>query len=60
MNEKFLPQYCFPNWAHIVASSNSKRALKMAVTDRRWFVPQVTEERQPKEYWTEFHEWLSD
>jgi hypothetical protein len=59
VNTKFLPEYNLPNWAHIFASSNSKQALRMAAEDRRWFIPEVTEKKKPKEYWIDFHAWLA-
>jgi hypothetical protein len=32
----------------------------MEDTDRRYFMPTVTEERLPKEYWDKLHAWLDD
>ena len=29
------------------ACSNSKRALKISLDDRRWFVPHITGDKQP-------------
>lgn len=58
VNEKYMKPYMIENWAHIVACSNSRKALKMEQNDRRWFYPQVTEERWPKHKFGEFYEWL--
>jgi hypothetical protein len=60
INEKYEKPFAVKNWIHIVASSNSMRALKLAGTDRRWFVPGVTEKIQPDAYWRKFNEWLGD
>jgi hypothetical protein len=48
------------NYAHAVAMSNSKRAIKIADGDRRWLIPGVTEIGKPKgtTYWVDFNEWL--
>lgn len=48
VNQKFQRPYTIENWAHIVACSNSLRALKLEESDRRWFVPTVTEKRWPR------------
>jgi hypothetical protein len=58
IEKKFLAEYYIDNFAHVVACSNSRRALKLEDTDRRWFVPDVTELKQPTEWWVEFHHWL--
>jgi hypothetical protein len=46
------------NWVHIFACSNSMRALRLSLDDRRWLVPKVSEEKRPERYWEEFHHWL--
>jgi len=43
-NRKFQAAYEVENWCHMMACSNSKRALKLPNDDRRWLVPAVTEE----------------
>jgi hypothetical protein len=43
VNQKYMRQYVVDNWCHVVACSNSMRALKMEHDDRRWFYPEVTE-----------------
>ena len=43
-----------------MACSNSFRALKLADNDRRWFVPEVTEEKWPHQKWVEFNTWLGN
>ncbi len=58
INIKYEKEYTVQNWVHIVACSNSKTPLKMEEDDRRWFYPEVTEERWPKERFIEFHNWL--
>jgi hypothetical protein len=59
VNEKFLPEYSVPNWAHFILCSNSDLALRVEDQDRRFFVPTVTEQRLPASFWTAFHAWLA-
>lgn len=59
VNEKYQAEYSIENWLHVIACSNSKRALKLSMDDRRWFVPQVTEAKRPKAAWDELHNWLN-
>lgn len=59
VNEKFMRGYTVDNWAHVVACSNSFRALKIDTDDRRWLIPEVVEETQPEEYWISLNEWLA-
>lgn len=58
VNEKYQKAYRLENWCHIIASSNSMRALKMENDDRRWFYPEVSEIAWPRERFEEFHNWL--
>ena len=58
INEKFMPLIRLENFISIYASSNSLKALKVDSTDRRWYIPNVTEERWPKEKFIDFIEWL--
>jgi hypothetical protein len=60
VNEKYEKQYDLQNFAHVFASSNSFRALKLDDHDRRWFVPGITEEKQPFEYFRRLRSWLED
>jgi hypothetical protein len=57
--EKFVPTYETENWAHMIACSNSMRALKLPDDDRRWLVPKVSETEFDTVYWKEFHDWLT-
>lgn len=59
VNEKFQRPYTIENWAHIVACSNSKKALRIEETDRRWFYPKLSESPWKREKWGEFYDWLS-
>lgn len=59
INKKFMPAYQIDNWVHVVACSNSLSALKLSVDDRRWFVPQVNEDKLPAEYWKTLNHWLT-
>lgn len=58
-NQKYQRTYRVENWAHILASSNSRKALKMEETDRRWFYPMVAEVKWAREKFSAFHEWLA-
>ena len=58
VNQKYMRQYVIENWCHIIASSNSMRALKMEGDDRRWFYPEVTEVPWPQKKFNEFRAWL--
>ncbi len=59
VNEKFQRPYKIENWAHILACSNSKKALRIEETDRRWFCPQLSEQPWNQKKWGEFYEWLT-
>jgi hypothetical protein len=58
VNAKYQRPYTIDNWAHIIAMSNSMRALRMEQDDRRWFYPEVTEQRWPRKKFIDFHNWL--
>lgn len=59
INEKYQVPFTVQNWLHIVASSNSQNALKIAEDDRRWLVPLVAETPWPKEKFKRLYRWLS-
>ncbi len=59
INEKYREAYELPNWAHFLACSNSKRALAIEDTDRRWLVPTVTEDVWAQNKWDAFYGWLA-
>ncbi len=58
VNQKYQRRYTIENWCHIFACSNSLRALRMEEDDRRWFYPEVTEVRWPRERFEALHNWL--
>lgn len=58
VNEKYQRTYTIENWCHVFACSNSMRALRMEEDDRRWFYPEVTEEKWPRDKFESFHNWL--
>jgi hypothetical protein len=59
VNKKYEPAYDLDNWAHVFACSNSLKALKIAATDRRWFIPTVVEEKKTPDWWRWFNDWLT-
>lgn len=58
VNEKYQRTYTIENWCHVFACSNSMKALRMEEDDRRWFYPEVTEEKWSREKFEHFHDWL--
>lgn len=60
VNKKYQSIYEVENWIHVLACSNSSRALQLSHDDRRWFVPEVTEKIRPREYWPQFNDWLGN
>jgi hypothetical protein len=59
VNRKNVPQHEMPNWCHVIACSNSPKALLLPDEDRRWVVPEVTEKLTMEEQsWERFYDWL--
>lgn len=58
VNEKHKTPYTIENWLHIVACSNSLKALKMENSDRRWYVPTITEKPWSRQQFKELYDWL--
>ena len=58
VNQKYMRQYTIENWCHVLACSNSMRALKMENDDRRWFYPEVSEVPWPAEKFVALRKWL--
>jgi len=58
VNQKYIRQYKIENWCHVLACSNSLRALKMENDDRRWYYPEITEIPWPKNKFIEFRKWV--
>lgn len=58
VNQKYMRPYTIENWCHVLACSNSLRALKMENDDRRWFYPELTETPWSNEKFAEFRRWL--
>jgi len=58
VNEKYINHYTTENWVHVMAFSNSMRALKLEDSDRRWFVPTLTENPWPREKWVWINRWI--
>lgn len=58
VNQKYMRSYTIENWCHVLACSNSMRALKMENDDRRWFYPEMTEVPWKGDKFTEFRAWI--
>jgi hypothetical protein len=58
VNQKYMRQYVIENWCHVLACSNSMRALKMENDDRRWFYPEVSEVPWSQEKFTALRRWI--
>lgn len=59
VQKKYMAAYEVESWLHIFACSNSQRALKLSIDDRRWFVPKLSEEKMPPKYWDQTNDWLT-
>lgn len=59
VNKKYQASFEMENWIHILACSNSRRAMKIAMDDRRWLVPKVSERKKSSEYWDRLNAWLT-
>ena len=60
VNQKYMRPYTIENWCHVLACSNSMRALKMENDDRRWFYPEVTEVPWPMEKFNKLRKWIEN
>lgn len=60
VSRKFQANYEVENWIHVIACSNSKRALQISGDDRRWFVPGVRERKMTEEMAVRLNEWLTE
>lgn len=58
VNQKYQRTYTIDNWCHILACSNSMRALRMEEDDRRWYYPEVTEASWARSGFASFYNWL--
>lgn len=59
VNDKYVPKYTTRNHCHFILCSNSKVALRMEKSDRRYLVPRVSEkDTKGDPWWVEFYEWL--
>ena len=58
VNQKYMRQYVIDNWCHLLACSNSMRALKMEMDDRRWLYPEMAEVPWKAKQFTDFRRWV--
>ncbi|WP_426037692.1 DUF5906 domain-containing protein [Brevundimonas sp. DC300-4] len=57
-NIKHQATYTIPNWAHFFMCSNHPNALKVERSDRRIFIPTLTETPWPRSKFVELRNWL--
>ena len=57
VNEKYLKPHTISNHANFIIGSNDMRALHLDDNDRRWGVPEVTDDTMGKAYWDYFYAW---
>lgn len=57
---KNIEQYKIKNHIHVIACSNSMKALRLDDADRRWFVPRVINRKRSPEDWRRLREWFDD
>ena len=55
---KYEGRYPVKNWAHFVLCSNSTKPLALEEGDRRFFVPEVTENKALAGGWDALHQWI--
>lgn len=58
VNQKYMRLYTIENWCHVLACSNSMRALKMENDDRRWFYPEMSEVPWNQHQFSKFRQWI--
>lgn len=58
VNEKYQPEYEIDNFAHFIFSSNDLIAMLIDNTDRRFFIPRMSETKLPPAFWRGFYAWL--
>lgn len=58
VNAKYERHYVVENWCHILACSNSMRALKVEQDDRRWFYPECSEVPWSPDKFIKLRQWL--
>jgi hypothetical protein len=58
VNVKHMATWSMPNWTHYILMSNSPAALKIEEKDRRWLVPEVSEDAWTEEEFAELYGWM--
>jgi hypothetical protein len=59
VNKKYVDTSNIECWCHILACSNSLRALKLDDADRRWLVPRISSDKRTPKYWEDLISWLN-
>ncbi len=60
VNEKYQPEHEMDNYAHFIFNSNDMISMLLDPTDRRFFIPLMSETKLPRAFWVRFHAWLAD
>lgn len=60
VSKKYMADYPIENYMHVLAMSNSFRALQLSDEDRRWLVPRVTDDKRTHDYWVALNRWLAE
>jgi Family of unknown function (DUF5906) len=60
VSQKYVKPYRIRNKVQVIACSNSMRALKLDDSDRRWFVPRVTEDKKDDAFWNRINAFLEN
>jgi hypothetical protein len=58
VNAKYDREFEIQNWIHIMASSNSMKAIHLDLEDRRWMIPEVNEIRWKPKKFEKFYQWI--
>lgn len=58
VNTKHMKQEQIPNFAWFMICSNDELPIKIEETDRRWFVPELTEDCWTQEKWELLRQWF--
>ncbi len=58
VNTKFIPSYVVPDCVNYLFTTNRIDAFFMEDSDRRFFIHEITVDKQPEEFYAEYDLWL--